>query len=38
MAGETGAAHQFRRLHLMSVIINGFQWLAVLAVLIQVLV
>lgn len=38
IAGEFGAAHRFRRLHLVSVIINGFQWLAVLAVLIRVLV
>jgi len=38
MAGEFGAARRFRRLHLVSVIINGFQWLAVLAVLIRVLV
>jgi len=38
IAGEFGAARRFRRLHLVSVIINGFQWLAVLAVLIRVLV
>ena len=38
MTGEFGAARRFRRLHLVSVIINGFQWLAVLAVLIRVLV
>jgi len=38
MAGEFGAARRFRRLHLVSVVINGFQWLAVLVVLIQVLV
>ncbi len=35
---EPGAAKRFRRLHLVSVIINGLQWLAVLTVLIQVLV
>ena len=38
MSGEFGAARRFRRLHLVSVVINGFQWVAVLAVLIQVLV
>jgi hypothetical protein len=38
LAGETGAARRFKRLHRMSVIINGVQWLAVLAVLIGVLV
>ncbi|MGB5301162.1 MAG: hypothetical protein WBN48_20795, partial [Thiogranum sp.] len=37
MTGETGAAGRFRRLHLISVIINACQWLAVLAVLIRVL-
>lgn len=38
MAGKFGAARRFRRLHLVSVVINGLQWLAVLVVLIQVLV
>lgn len=38
MAGVAGAGRRFRRLHLMSALINGFQWLAVLAVLIGVLV
>ena len=38
IAGEYGAARRFRRLHLVSVVINGFQLLAVLAVLIGVLV
>ena len=38
IAGEFGAGRRFRRLHLASVIINGFQWLAVLVVLIRVLV
>lgn len=38
VAGESGAARRFKRLHQMSVVINGFQWLAVLAVLIGVLV
>ena len=37
MTGETGAAGRFRRLHLISVIINACQWLAMLAVLIRVL-
>ena len=38
LAGEYAAARRFRRLHLVSVIMNGFQWLAVLAVLVRVLV
>jgi hypothetical protein len=38
MAGEFSAARRFRRLHLVSVIINGLQLLTVLAVLIRVLV
>jgi hypothetical protein len=38
MAGDRRAALRFRRLHLVSVIINGVQWVAVLAVLIQLLV
>ncbi len=38
MAGDWRAARRFRRLHLVSVIINGFQWIAVLVVLIQLLV
>ena len=38
MIGKFGSAARFRRLHLMSVIINGLQWLALLAVLIRVLV
>ena len=38
MAGDFSAARRFRRLHLVSVVINGCQWLAVLAVLIRVLV
>jgi hypothetical protein len=37
MIGELGAARRFRRLHLMSVVINGLQWIAVLAILIRVL-
>ncbi len=38
LAGKFGAARRFKRLHLVSVVINGIQWLAVLAILIQVLV
>ena len=38
MDGRFGAARRFRRLHLMSVVINALQWLAVLTVLIRVLV
>lgn len=38
MVGEAGAAPRFRRLHLLSVIINTFQWLAVLVLLIRGLV
>jgi hypothetical protein len=38
MAGRFGAARRFRRLHLISVVINALQWLAVLTVLIRVLV
>lgn len=37
MAGDTGAARRFKRLHGISVIINGVQWLAVLTALIWVL-
>jgi hypothetical protein len=37
MIGEFGAAARFRRLHLMSVIINALQWLALLALLTRVL-
>ena len=38
MVGEMGAAHRFRRLHQISVAINGVQWFAVLATLVLVLV
>jgi len=38
MVGEFGAGRRFRRLHLVSVVINAFQWLAVLAALIGVLI
>lgn len=38
VAGATGAALRFKRLHRTSVVINGVQWLAVLAALILVLV
>jgi hypothetical protein len=37
MAGKFGAGRRFRRLHLLSVVINGFQLLAVLTALIRVL-
>ena len=37
LAGRYAAARRFRRLHLVSVVINAFQWLAVLAALIMVL-
>lgn len=37
MIGELGAARRFRGLHLASVVINGLQWFAVLALLIRVL-
>ena len=37
IAGHYAAARRFRRLHLVSVVINAFQWLAVLAALIMVL-
>jgi hypothetical protein len=37
LAGHFAAARRFRRLHLASVVINAFQWLAVLAALIMVL-
>ncbi len=37
LAGDTAAAGRFKRLHRVSVIINGLQWLAVLAALILVL-
>ncbi len=37
LAGHYAAARRFRRLHLVSVVINAFQWLAVLAALIMVL-
>lgn len=38
MAGETGAARRFKRLHQTSVVLNSFQWLAVLAAITLVLV
>ena len=38
LSGETGASARFQRLHRLSVIINGVQWLAVLAALVLVLV
>jgi hypothetical protein len=38
LAGETPASRRFNQLHRLSVIINGVQWLAVLAALIGVLV
>jgi len=38
LAGDFGAARRFRRLHLVSVVINAVQWLAVLAALILVLI
>ena len=38
LAGDTGAARRFKRLHQTSVFINGMQWLAVLVALILVLV
>jgi hypothetical protein len=38
MVGEFGAGRRFRRLHLVSVIINALQWLAILAVLGGVLI
>jgi len=37
LAGGFGAARRCRRLHLVSVVINAFQWLAVLAALTMVL-
>jgi hypothetical protein len=37
MAGGSDAGRRFRRLHLVSVVINAFQWLAVLAALTMVL-
>lgn len=37
MAGKFGAGRRFRRLHMLSVVINAVQWLAVLAVLVGVL-
>ena len=38
LAGGFGAARRFRQLHMVSVVINGFQWIAVLVVLMRVLV
>ena len=38
MAGEPGADRRFKRLHQTSVLINGVQWVAVLAALVLVLV
>ncbi len=38
LAGRAGAAHRFKRLHQASVLINGVQWIAVLAALVLVLV
>ena len=38
MTGEFGAARRFRQLHMLSVVINGFQWIAILVVLMRVLV
>jgi hypothetical protein len=35
--GEFGAGRRFRRLHLVSVVINALQWVAVLTVLIRIL-
>jgi hypothetical protein len=37
MAGVLGASRRFRRLHMLSVVINTLQWLAVLVLLIKVL-
>jgi hypothetical protein len=33
LAGESGAGQRFKRLHGLSVLINGAQWLAILAAL-----
>ncbi len=38
VAGSAGAGRRFKRLHRTSVVINGVQWLAVLAALVSVLV
>ncbi len=38
LAGTAGAAQRFKRLHQTSVLINGIQWVAVLAALVLVLV
>ncbi len=37
LAGETTAAHRFKRLHRTSVVINALQWVAILTTLILVL-
>ena len=38
LSGRVGADRRFKRLHQASVLINGVQWLAVLAALVLVLV